>query len=265
MADTFLKQASYISQALAVEAGDQLREMWKSARVTGRKDSRDVATQFDEAVERNIVEVLHARYPSHGFILEEEASISGKGEFTWVIDPIDGTKYFAAEIPLFTVSIGLLRGKTPVLGTIYNPISSEVYWGYQGLDGIYVDFQKIDRNSLLTNNHPIASIGVAGINNLEAARERELVREMYLKLSNRFERVRVLGQGSLSLAWLCRGAFDIFFDLTGQEKLVDIVAGLAILRGFGGYYDYLRCRDGQKRILATRSTEFFQEIRKELA
>ena len=85
-------------------------------------------TEVDKGAERMIREMIVERFPSHG-ILGEEFGCSAKETFTWVIDPIDGTKSFVAGVPLFGTLLALLHNGRPILGAIGLPMRDEVYLG----------------------------------------------------------------------------------------------------------------------------------------
>jgi myo-inositol-1(or 4)-monophosphatase len=54
----------------------------------------DPVTNADRAIERVLRTAIDARYPDHGIVAEEEGERAGAGEYTWFIDPIDGTRAF---------------------------------------------------------------------------------------------------------------------------------------------------------------------------
>ncbi len=67
--------------------------------------------------------MIQKEFPEHGIIGEEFGNENPSAEYTWVIDPIDGTKAFITGSPLFTTLIGLLHKGEPVFGAIHQPIA----------------------------------------------------------------------------------------------------------------------------------------------
>jgi 3'(2'), 5'-bisphosphate nucleotidase len=67
-------------------------------------------------------------------------------EYSWLVDPLDGTKEFVKRNGEFTVNIALIHNGTPVMGVIYVPVKEELYFALEGL-GAY----KISRNSVIDN------------------------------------------------------------------------------------------------------------------
>jgi histidinol phosphatase-like enzyme (inositol monophosphatase family) len=86
-------------------------------------------TQADRQAERVMRDLINKEYPTHGIIGEEYGEENPDAEFVWVLDPIDGTKSFAAGCPLFGTLICLLQGGTPVVGAIHQPILNQFCYG----------------------------------------------------------------------------------------------------------------------------------------
>ena len=89
-----------------------------------------IADRESEALMRRLIE---SHYPDHQ-VLGEEDGLSGKAgaEYQWVLDPIDGTRPFVHQVPLFGTLIGLLHRGEPVLGAIHIPPSGELLIGARG-------------------------------------------------------------------------------------------------------------------------------------
>ncbi len=89
----------------------------------------DPVTNADRAIERVLRTAIDARYPDHGIVAEEEGERAGAGEYTWFIDPIDGTRAFITGSPLWGTLIGLARRGLPLFGLLVQPVLEEVFFG----------------------------------------------------------------------------------------------------------------------------------------
>lgn len=89
----------------------------------------DPVTEGDRAAERAMRALIRRHYPDHGILGEEEESFAGAGEYTWVLDPIDGTRAFITGLPLWGTLIALNDGTRPVLGVMNQPFTGERYEG----------------------------------------------------------------------------------------------------------------------------------------
>lgn len=107
-------------------AGKRIVELWQSSLTVLLKDRRDIVTNADVEIEDFLKNKLRSYVPNAGYLLEE-GNDSENTEYQWVIDPIDGTKYFAYQTPLFMSQIALLRNNEPILGVINVPLASQVF------------------------------------------------------------------------------------------------------------------------------------------
>ena len=107
------------------------------------KSLGDYVTEVDKECERVILETLKTAYPDHAF-LGEESGESGKkdAEYTWVIDPLDGTTNFIHGIPQFAVSIALLKNGQPLHAVVYHAMANELFTATKG-KGAYLDSRRI--------------------------------------------------------------------------------------------------------------------------
>lgn len=104
-------------------------------RVSGirqKESPASIVTDADLAAERHLIQHLLKHHPGHGILAEESGLQPGDGEFTWVIDPLDGTSNFVAGLPWWGTQAALLHGLQPVLAAMYLPLSDELYWAEAG-------------------------------------------------------------------------------------------------------------------------------------
>lgn len=88
-------------------------------------------TIADKQAEKIIIATIKARFPEHAFF-GEEMGRQGNSEYTWVIDPIDGTKNFIRHIPLFGTQLALMKSGRPVLGVSNMPALKELIYAERG-------------------------------------------------------------------------------------------------------------------------------------
>ena len=98
-----------------------------------RKDDGSLVTATDRAIDRLISERINRTYPGHAVLSEEQTTrYDASAEFTWVIDPIDGTTNFARGLPVWGVSIALLQHGQPVVGVVDFPLVGEQFTALAG-------------------------------------------------------------------------------------------------------------------------------------
>jgi len=125
-----LDEALLFALEAAHEAGERLR-LWFGTQSFVEKDDRSPVTAADLAAERFLVEAIHQRFPAHGLLSEEEHSRYEGHEWTWVIDPLDGTTNYANGLPYWAVSMALAHEGRPVVGVVHLPIPGETYHAIQ--------------------------------------------------------------------------------------------------------------------------------------
>jgi myo-inositol-1(or 4)-monophosphatase len=91
--------------------------------------SFDPVTAADREAEAVMRRLIRDNFPDHGILGEEHGREPGKSAYTWIIDPIDGTRSFIAGVPLWTTLIALSDGTRPVLGVIDQPYIGERFTG----------------------------------------------------------------------------------------------------------------------------------------
>ncbi|MBN9669016.1 inositol monophosphatase family protein [Roseibium aggregatum] len=115
------------------EAGSNLaRRAWQSDLAVTYKPDGSSLTDADLSIETLWRERIQALFPSHGLLGEEYGSDIGKSAFTWVLDPIDGTRQFGTGLLNFASLISVCRDGTPVLGIIDLPLTGTRYVAAEG-------------------------------------------------------------------------------------------------------------------------------------
>ena len=214
-------------EAVAI-AGDLIRSR-RPGSLTAKGD-RDMASELDYAVEREVRAHLRRRTPGVA-IRGEEEGVTGHydGGLLWTLDPIDGTANFVHGMPLTGVSLGLLRGDRPVLGVIDLPFLDARYWAVENA-GAYRGERRIEASRTTGLGEAIVAIGDYAVG--AGAQEKNLLRlALNAHLAGRVQRVRMLGSAAIDLAWLAEGKLDA--SMTLSNKPWDTAAGVAIAREAG--------------------------------
>jgi len=118
----------------------------------------DFRTKADLESEKAILKILEKNFPKYNIISEEAGEVNKHSEYTFIIDPLDGTNNFVLGILFFSVGIGLIKGNEIIFGVIYNPILNNAYFAEKG-KGAYLNSKKIEVNKEV--NIKNASISVA--------------------------------------------------------------------------------------------------------
>ncbi|WP_320065001.1 inositol monophosphatase family protein [Micromonospora sp. RTGN7] len=192
------------------------------------KSDRDLVSELDFTIERELRAFLRHATPAIGFLGEEEGS-TGSAELQWVLDPIDGTANFVRGIPLCAVSLGLVHHNDAVLGVIELPFLDSRYAAARG-DGASLNGQPIKASTVDDLSEAIVAIGDYAVGP-DAAPKNQLRLALTAQLAERAQRVRMTGSAALDLAWLAKGRIDAALTLSNHAW--DMAAGVAIAREAG--------------------------------
>lgn len=182
-----------------------------------RKADRSWVTQADMDIEQLLTKRINASYPQHGIMGEERGVHHVDREFVWALDPLDGTDAFVSGLPIWGVSIGLLRSGKPYAGLIYLPLMDEYYW--TDADGV-----------AYWNGHPIQ---VKQEQRVDSSDWIAVPSKAHLEYNITFRgKTRALGSIAAYFCYIARGS--AVGALLGRPRLWDIAAGVAILQAAGG-------------------------------
>lgn len=223
MDDKFLK----VAKEAALEAGKIIQKYSSNFGQKNIKnnDSSDFATEADIESEKIIVEIIRENFPDHNIIAEEGTSIQKDSDYKWAVDPLDGTISYAAGVPSYTVSIGLLFKGEPIVGVIYHIADNNLYFAQKG-KGAYLNGKKITVNSRNDFNNAVVSFDT-GHKNQRKEKFDDYISSLMFKVGYIYN----LGSGALALAYTSCGIFDAHVQ-TGS--VWDHLAGAVIIREAGG-------------------------------
>jgi histidinol-phosphatase len=190
------------------------------------KADKSPVTEADLRCEIAIREILEARFPSYGFFGEETGSRDENAESLWLVDPIDGTKAFVREYPMFSTQIALMRRGEIVLGVSSAPVYGELCVSERGR-GAYLNGKAAGVSRIDT----IESAALSAGNLKSLASGAQWAR--YGALVARVNRIRGYGD-FLHYHLLASGKIDAVIE--SDVGILDIAACAAIVNEAGGRF-----------------------------
>ena len=186
----------------------------------------DPVTAADKACERIIRDHLEARFPEHA-IRGEEFDDVGSGEWTWLIDPIDGTRAFISGFVHWGVLLGLLHNEKPRLGVMVQPFLDEVFVG----DGESASYMRAG-NSIAMHTRETQNLEEATFATTDPRLFKKWGYDHVLeRIENKVRLVRY-GTDCYQYAMVAFGQLDIVVE--NVLKPWDILPLVPIVRGAGG-------------------------------
>src|ERR1700684_3325556 len=190
------------------------------------KADKSPVTEADVRCEIAIREILEARFPSYGFFGEETGSRDENAENLWLVDPIDATKTFVREYPMFSTQIALVRRGEIVLGVSSAPVYGELSFAERGC-GAYLNGKPICVRQVAT----LESAALSSGNLKPLASGGQWAR--YGALVARVNRIRGYGD-FLHYHLLASGKIDAVIE--PDVNILDIAACVAIVNEAGGRF-----------------------------
>lgn len=193
------------------------------------KGHADFVTEVDKAAEQVIIETLSQAYPDHGFLAEESGAHRppGAADYTWIIDPLDGTTNFIHGFPQYAVSIACQHGGQITQAVIYDPARNDLFTATRGR-GAFLNDRRLRVSKRVHLKDALVATGFPfrRLEHLDA----------YLALLKRViaatAGVRRPGAAALDLAYVAAGRFDGFFEY-GLAPW-DMAAGCLLVVEAGG-------------------------------
>ena len=287
-----LEQITRLVCQVAREAGSYIRKERAgfSVEKVERKHAHDYVSYVDKGSEQLIVSQLREIVPEAGFIteegttkmddvrwkMEETSSVSHHtSDFTWVVDPLDGTTNFIHGFAPYAVSIALLQGKDILLGVVYDVCADECFYAWKD-GGAYIE-KRGERKEVRGERKEVRgerlAVGTSGINDallcLQLPYNSDAYKPIITRLIQRFYgnvgSIRMIGSAAMALCYVAAGRLDAYAErYIGQW---DYMAGALIVQEAGGCVtDYQGSSDFTRgdSVVATNGVvheEILQELR----
>jgi myo-inositol-1(or 4)-monophosphatase len=217
-----LARVQALAARLADTARNTVRQHFRMPIAVEQKADLSPVTIADRAIEAEMRRLIRAEFPTHGIRGEEFASEDGD-EFTWVLDPIDGTKSFITGFPLFGSLIALAQGTRPVFGIIEAPALGERWVGCEGLPTLF--------NSAPARASRCQSIEHAKVYTTTPETFRGADRERFERVTSRAA-LRRYGGDCYLYGMLASGFCDLVIEVS--LKPYDYLALVPVVEGAGG-------------------------------
>ncbi|MGD0765990.1 MAG: inositol monophosphatase family protein [Dehalococcoidia bacterium] len=227
------------------EGGRLALERFHQPQAVTVKGRGDLVTQVDLAIETYISRLVSDEFPDHAVLSEESnaGTIATADGWTWVVDPLDGTRNYVSGVPIFCVNVALCLDGQPALAMTYDPVHDELFRAREG-GGAWLGEQPVH-----VSQNPSVQASVIGFDmgydDARAGHMLSLMRSLWPGVQN----LRLLGSAALGLAYAACGRFDLFTH--NYLFPWDLAAGILLVREAGGV---ITDRDGGPVSLSSEGT-----------
>ena len=191
------------------------------------KGHRNIVTATDIEAELMVMAILTAEYPEHKILSEETApDTDASTGWTWVIDPIDGTKNYASGIPFWCTNIALCLDGEPLAGITYDAVHGEGFWAVAG-GGAFCNEASIRASDKADVYSSVISVDL-GYDDARGLQQLDLMRRIFPAVQG----IRISGSAALGLAYAACGRFDLYTHMNVSPW--DVAPGILLVREAGG-------------------------------
>lgn len=234
---------------IAIEAAGKAGEVHKryfggESEAEAKSASYDLVTKADIESEDVIVSFIKRHFPGHNFLAEEQKYKRTDSEYTWIIDPLDGTNNFSCKIPIFCVSIALAKGSELMLGVVYDAIKEERFYAEKH-KGAFLNGKPIKVNSADTLEKSLLITGLYYDRGEKMVETLDKIKEFFFR---HILGLRRFGAAALDLSYVACGRAMGFWEF--ELSPWDFAAGKLIIEEAGGK---VTGRDGEAVDIYKRS------------
>ncbi|MFP4364771.1 MAG: inositol monophosphatase family protein [Spirochaetia bacterium] len=200
----------------------------KGIDIRQKGESQNLVTNIDIDCEKAVVDIIRSTYPEHNIIGEEGKYQLTDSEFTWIIDPLDGTNNYAKGIPQFAASVAVAKDGEILAAAVFDPMKDELFTASQG-GGAYLNGKAI---SVSVTENPEDSLVITGFyyDRGEGMKRNLAVIEKVFQAG--IIGLRRFGAATLDLCYVACGRAEGFWE--HHLAVWDYAAAMLILKEAGG-------------------------------
>lgn len=220
------KTAMQVAIDAALTAGRLLMESFYRAKQISYKGWGDIVTDVDTRVESEMLAILGREFPDMKLLGEESAAVRVDSGYVWIVDPLDGTRNYAAGIPVFSMVVGLALEGEVLVGVNYDPMRQEMFHAERG-KGAFLNNEPIHVSKKSTVTESVVGMDLS-YNDEGAVNGLGVI----LSLWPGMQTARIMGSSALGISYAAAGRTGIYFH--HHLEPWDQVAGLLLVEEAGG-------------------------------
>jgi myo-inositol-1(or 4)-monophosphatase len=215
-------EAAQAAGAILIEGLDRA-----DMEVVQKNERTSIVTWADVTAQAEIFRIVHSHYPGAP-ILGEEGDAMGSGEFTFIVDPLDGTSNYAHGIPFACTSVAVRDAHGVAAGAVFEPFRKEMFTASRG-GGAFMNGKRLSVSSTSAVAKALACTGLQSDEPEHIAGHLKRLDAMYTHGRG----ARQIGSPALCLAYIAAGRIDAFFERDATYAW-DVAAGSILIAEAGG-------------------------------
>ncbi len=225
--------SDYLEAAIkAAQRAGSIHKRWFHGdfKIEEKSSSFDLLTAVDRLAEKAVVSLIRKRFPDHNILAEEDIYKKTPSEYTWIIDPLDGTNNFVSGLPIFSASVALAYRDEVIAGAIYDVSHDELFYAQKN-KGAYLNGKPIRVSPVNKLKKSILITGFYYDRGREMIRTLGTIKRFLIK---HILGLRRLGAASLDLCYVASGRVAGFWEF--ELSPWDFAAGKLLVEEAGGVF-----------------------------
>lgn len=217
-----------LSEEICKKAGEIILHWYNKENVVIQKSDTDFVLSADLEAEKYILNAIKNSFPEDNILSEETGAIKSDGEYTWIVDPLDGTANFKAHIPYFCVSIAVMQKENLILAVVYDPVNQRLFTAEKG-EGAYINKTRMHVSNTNDLKKFLMSYSTSNHKTKEVI---DLGSQCFNNILHNCRAVRLQGSSLLDLCNVANGTFDGLVKVGASYW--DFAAGCLMVEEAGG-------------------------------
>lgn len=222
----------------AARAGGSVLTQYRNKFSVREKGPADLVTEADVASQVAVRDLVLGEFPDHAFLGEEDSgdaefthSTDVESEFTWIVDPLDGTTNYVHGLENYCVSVALKQNVNIIAGAIYDPVRDVCFHATIG-GGAFRDEQRLQ----VSDTRQLDQALVAASLPARVPRGSGEI-DRFVEVMLQCQAIRRLGSAALNLCYVAAGQLDAYWATSVKQW--DVAAGLLIVAEAGGQVSHI--------------------------
>ena len=243
-----------------ISGGRVLKKYFGKELTTHQKTTvADFFTKADIESEEQIVKELRKHYPDYGIFAEERGMTEKESDYTFIVDPLDGSNNYIMGVPTFSINLGLLHQNDIIFAVVHCPMIDHTYYAEKGR-GAYLNNTKIKVNGVTKINQ--STVGL----NFNYTTPKQRIAAMYSNIY-KLEVKRIVRNWASSIDFSLLAAGKIESVINEGSELYDFLPGKLIAREAGAIitdYNGNDDSDENHKFVASCTQEVHKTILREI-
>ena len=194
-----------IAVTAARRAGEVIRTHFAVHKSITFKSRGNLLTDVDLLAEKQVLDLLREEFPGHGVLSEESPRRDKESGYYWIVDPLDGTRNYASNLPHVCTTVALRHDAQTILGVVYDPLREEAFTARAGLGAT------LNGEPIHVGGNDTLLMSLLGTDMGYSDERGKVGLDLMASLWPGLQSLRIMGSAALGLCYAACGRLDLYF------------------------------------------------------